>query len=215
MTTQAKAATFSHIQLNVADQLRSTEFYVAVLAPLGFVLADEQSGSYARITNGKDAVIVLCQVKAPFRDRGYHRHAVGLNHFALSVPSRADIDRMERHLAAHKITLLGEGKVETGYRGEYYCLLFEDPDRVMIEIVYHDPYYFPSIPTLVGNDATFRAHDCATGSPSCRIQERSRRRCFACWRDQIRENYFGGPCPRKVAYLPLAPDVLVTSNHVR
>jgi predicted lactoylglutathione lyase len=69
---------------------------------------------------------------------------VGLSHFALAVESRALVDQMETHLASICVPLLGHGKVEIEYRGGYYTLSFEDPDRVMIEIVYHEPSYFSS-----------------------------------------------------------------------
>ena len=53
---------------------------------------------------------------------------------------------MEAHLVGLGIPLFGEGKVELGYRRGYYTLAFEDPDRVMIEIVHHDLHYFSSLP---------------------------------------------------------------------
>lgn len=144
--SQQPKASWSHIQLNVTNQNLSRDFYLRVLVPLGFVLADEQEGQYARLTNGIDVILVLCQTEERFLNAPYHRKRVGLGHLALSVASRADIDRMEHHLAALGIALRGEGKTETGYRKGYYCLLFEDPDRIMIELVFHDAYYFSTDP---------------------------------------------------------------------
>lgn len=72
----------------------------------------------------------------------YHRKRVGLAHFAVTASSRETIDTMERHLLSMGVPLLGNGKCETGYRGEYYTLAFEDPDRIMIEVVWHRPAYF-------------------------------------------------------------------------
>jgi hypothetical protein len=48
----------------------------------------------------------------------------------------------QQHLDQLAIGLLGDGLVELGYRRGYYTLAFEDPDRIMIEIVWHDPHYF-------------------------------------------------------------------------
>jgi hypothetical protein len=62
------------------------------------------------------------------------------------VEAREVVDQMSSHLAGLGILLLGDGKVDTGYRRGYYTLAFEDPDRIMIEIVYHDPYYFSLLP---------------------------------------------------------------------
>ena len=136
---------FSHIEINVSNLETSVQFYLAALKPLGFQRADG-SEEYTRISNGRDAVITLCPVAETFRDRGYHRKAIGLGHIAISAPSADLIDRMAEHLATVGVPLLGEGKVELGYRRGYYTLAFEDPDRIMIEIVHHDPYYFALSP---------------------------------------------------------------------
>jgi len=87
-------------------------------------------------------VIVLAQTGMLASAFSYHRKHVGLAHFALTAGSREMIDAMERHLISMGVPLLGRGKCEIGYRGEYYTLAFEDPDRVMIEIVWHLPAYF-------------------------------------------------------------------------
>lgn len=115
------------------------------MKPLGFERADG-SDEYVRISNGRDAVITLCPVGEAFRGIGYHRSAVGLSHFAIAVESREVVDGMAQHLSTLGVPLLGDGKVELGYRRGYYTLSFEDPDRVMIEIVCHDPYYFSLAP---------------------------------------------------------------------
>jgi len=137
---------FSHIVLNVQHLERSRRFYLDVLAPLGFVEADSAENEYVRLTNARDAVLVLSQVEDRHAHRSYHRKGVGLEHFAIALPSRDAVDSMERHLATLKIPLLGEGKVEMGYRKGYYCLLFEDPDRIMVELVHHHEHYFSREP---------------------------------------------------------------------
>jgi catechol 2,3-dioxygenase-like lactoylglutathione lyase family enzyme len=91
-------------------------------------------------------VITLCPVQDEYRDRTYHRRAVGFSHFAIAVDSVKVVDEMAAHLARQGIPLLGEGKMELGYRRDYYTLAFEDPDRMMIEIVHHDPHYFSLLP---------------------------------------------------------------------
>jgi len=135
----------SHIELNVSDLDRSVRFYLSALAPLGFQKADA-SEDYARISNGRDAVITLCPVRDVHRHRVHHRRAIGLAHLALAVDTPTLVDEMARHLSALSIPLLGAGKVELGYRRGYYTLAFEDPDRIMIEVVHHDPHYFSLSP---------------------------------------------------------------------
>jgi catechol 2,3-dioxygenase-like lactoylglutathione lyase family enzyme len=136
-------ARFSHLALNVSSLARSEAFYLAALGPLGFVAADGEANRYRRLTNGADLVIVLAQVEHRFLTRPHHRKAPGLHHFALSVPDKADLDAMERHLTGLGVPLLGAGRYETGYRDGYCGLMFEDPDRITIEIAHHHPqgYY--------------------------------------------------------------------------
>jgi catechol-2,3-dioxygenase len=135
----------SHIELNVSDLKAAVHFYLSALRPLGFRRADE-SDEYVRLSNGRDTVITLCPVQDAYRDLGYHRRAVGLSHFAIAVDSAKAVDEMEVHLAQLGIPLLGEGKIELGYRRGYYTLAFEDADRIMIEVVHHDPHYFSLMP---------------------------------------------------------------------
>jgi len=132
---------FSHIELNVSDLPKSLHFYQTTLHPLGFCEADSGE-DYVRLTNGRNAVIVLCPASAAHASRGYHRHAIGLSHFAIAVQTRSQVDDMATHLDRLGITLLGDGVVELDYRRGYYTLAFEDPDRMMIEIVWSDPHYF-------------------------------------------------------------------------
>lgn len=96
--------------------------------------------------DGRSSVIVLCPVGAEHQHVRYHRKTVGLGHFALAVESSGIVDEMSKHLATIGVPLLGDGRVELGYRRGYYTLAFEDLDRMMIEIVYHDPYYFSFSP---------------------------------------------------------------------
>lgn len=135
----------SHIELNVTDVEASTRFYLRALKPLEFRVADQGEG-YVRLTNGRNAVVVLCPVEEKHRHRTYHRKGVGLSHFALTVDSREAMDAFQAHLAEQGIPLLGEGKLHTEYRRGYSTLAFEDPDRVMIEIVYTDPHYYSFAP---------------------------------------------------------------------
>ena len=137
---------FSHIQLNVSDLARSVSFYMSVLGPFGFREADAEEGRYARLTNGRHAVIILSPVEERYRGHAYHRNGAGPSHVAFAVESRQEVDRMETVLAALGVPLVGEGKVESDYRHGYYTLAFEDPDRIMIEIVYHDAHYFSTSP---------------------------------------------------------------------
>jgi catechol 2,3-dioxygenase-like lactoylglutathione lyase family enzyme len=137
------ATMLSHLVLNVTDLQKSLRFYLSTLGKLGYELADHQSGAYARITNGASLVIVLSPLEARYSEMKYHRKAVGLNHLALAVPTKKDVDNMYEHLVFQGVPLLGQGMpLWSDYRGGYYSIFFEDPDRMMIEIVWHHSHYF-------------------------------------------------------------------------
>ncbi|WP_299860928.1 VOC family protein [uncultured Hoeflea sp.] len=135
-------AQFSHLALIVSDLAVSRAFYLEALAPLGFVEADGKAGSFVRLSNSVDMVVVLVQVETRFCETGYHRKNVGMHHFALSVGSKEDVDAMAQHVQEIGLSLQGAGKVETSYRGGYSSFMFEDPDRISIEIVHHQASYF-------------------------------------------------------------------------
>ncbi len=137
----------SHVALIVSDLERSERFYLETLALLGFIKADSVAGEYTRLTNGRDTVIVLAPVEERFSGVRHHRKCIGLNHLALRAESRQQIDAVEQRLLDLGVRLLGEGKVDTEYRGEYYTLAFQDPDKIMVEIVYHGEQYFTRVVT--------------------------------------------------------------------
>src|SRR5438067_1251090 len=105
----------SHIDLNVSDIGRSARFYLDVLAPLRFRRTDSDH-SFIRLANGRDTVIILSAVDAAFHHFPYHRKAIGLGHFALSIESRECVDRMAAHLIALRVPILGNGLVDSDYR---------------------------------------------------------------------------------------------------
>lgn len=137
---------FSHVQINCTDLDTSRRFYLAVLAPLGFTEADSEPGEYTRLTNGSDAVLVLCPVELRFKGQRQHRKMAGVHHLALAVRSLADLDAFEANLPQVGVHALGDGRMSIDYRRGYHGVMVEDPDRVLLEVVWHDPHYFSAEP---------------------------------------------------------------------
>ena len=132
----------SHVVLVVSDMGASEAFYLALLGPLGFSKADAVPGEYARLTNGADAVLVLSPLEEAYAGFTHHRRGVGMNHLAFRAPSQAVLDEVVEVMRERGLQPLGEGRVDTGYRGRYDTVSFEDPDRIMIEVVWHGEGYF-------------------------------------------------------------------------
>jgi catechol 2,3-dioxygenase-like lactoylglutathione lyase family enzyme len=67
----------------------------------------------------------------------------GLNHVAFGVKSQADVDRTVAYLTERKVPALFETprhRPEFSEDGRtYYQVMFETPDRILIEVVYTGP----------------------------------------------------------------------------
>ena len=128
-----------HIDLAVADVERSLEFYLQVLGPLGveeLVRYPSYRGTeeivYLRIGDSGQA-LGLRQA-----DGGEHRYyEVGLEHLALSVDSRDEVDEAYRRCLEAGARIHFPPEEDRDIPG-YVELFFFDPDGFRIEIVHHD-----------------------------------------------------------------------------
>jgi len=124
-----------HIGFAVADFSRSRDFYVKVLAPLGFVpvmdVTREQSGSYEGTGFG-----------APGRSQfwiGTGDTHDGKMHIAFAATSRAAVDAFYRAAIAAGARDNGPPGVRSNYHPNYYGAFVFDPDGHNIEAVCHAP----------------------------------------------------------------------------
>jgi catechol 2,3-dioxygenase-like lactoylglutathione lyase family enzyme len=67
-----------------------------------------------------------------------HRKRTGLNHVALRVPEREDVDRVRSEFMAPRKpgALYRTPREFPEYRPGYYAVFFEDPDRLKVEVVH-------------------------------------------------------------------------------
>jgi predicted lactoylglutathione lyase len=83
--------------------------------------------------------IILSPTEERFKEAGFHRKRTGLNHLALNAQSRQAVDTYVQ-------VVLKENGIPTLYQegadgnDHYYSVLFEDPDRMKIEVVWA-PHY--------------------------------------------------------------------------
>ncbi len=122
----------SHIEINVSDYSKSIRFYDTVLRPLGW----ERLVCTADCTSYSDGFLklILSPTQENFKDAGFHRKRIGLNHIAIYALSKEEVDSYYRDvLETNGIHSL----YQEGPEGDddYYSVLFEDPDRMKIEVV--------------------------------------------------------------------------------
>lgn len=115
----------SSVHLNVADIKRSKKFYQEVL---GFQVLEEADKLVRLTADGKHALLVMEQPDNVIPKRG---RTTGLYHFAILLPTRADLAHFVRHIVPLGMELgASDHKVSE-------ALYFSDPDGNGIE-VYRD-----------------------------------------------------------------------------
>lgn len=125
---------FGHIQFNV--QAANLPFYKDLMSFLGWreLHADEEMLGVGG-PNGS-SLWFAGQVK----DVRYDYDGPGMNHFAFGTATQADVDTAAAYLKEHGVELLFETprhRAEFSHGDHtYYQVMFETPDRILIEIVY-------------------------------------------------------------------------------
>ncbi len=125
-----------HIQISVSDSTKSFSFYKDLLGYLDYKISCEDETTLG-MANGTCDVWVI-QTDENYKENKYHRKNVGLNHIALGVYSKDDVDKfVEEFLKPRNINpLYNSPKEFKEYQEGYYAVYFEDPDRIKLEVVY-------------------------------------------------------------------------------
>jgi catechol 2,3-dioxygenase-like lactoylglutathione lyase family enzyme len=131
----------AHIEINVSDLKKSSEFYSKVLGFLGWqeISADEPN-LFVGFKAPDKTHVFLVQAEKKFSSNGYHRKNVGINHVAFRVDTPEAVDQFHTLLQGSGISTLythGPADYSSEYKMEhYYAVYFEDPDRMKLEVVY-------------------------------------------------------------------------------
>jgi glyoxylase I family protein len=128
--TGVKTAGVHHARITVTDPARSREFYAGLLGfepmmefPDGVLVTN--GSVFLGLRTGPDAA------KAATGDR-FDPNRVGLDHLALSVGSKADLETASEQAKARGVPC-GE-IVDFGPQFGFYVLMLEDPDGIQIEL---------------------------------------------------------------------------------
>ena len=131
----------SHVEIFVSDYAKSIRFYDKILIPIGWRRLVCRTTHTAFTDNVMK--LIMCPTEEKYREQGFHRKRVGLNHLAFYADSKEQVDDLYREvLLPSKVACLYE-KAPHG-EDDYYAVFFEDPDRIKIEVVYAPGYCSPA-----------------------------------------------------------------------
>jgi glyoxylase I family protein len=117
---------FHHIALNVTDLSRARAFYEGIL---GLQVSQESPGENLFLRIGENDCLVLSPPLdgTPSGDQ-FSERRVGLDHLAIGVPDREEVERLAEALRANGVT----ADLHNGPRG-LAMVTFRDPDNIQWE----------------------------------------------------------------------------------
>lgn len=129
----ANAGMLHHVEINVSNLQRSSEFWGWLFGFLGY--EPYQNWAEGRSWRKSDIYLVLVQTESEYLRVGYHRRRTGLNHVAFHAGSRKQVDELTELLRERGIHILYEDRHPHAGGPEHYAVFFEDPDRIKVEVV--------------------------------------------------------------------------------
>ncbi|HYF64414.1 MAG TPA: VOC family protein [Herpetosiphonaceae bacterium] len=125
----------SHLQFNV--QPENIPFYADLLAHLGWQTLYAGEGMLGVGDKNGVSLWFTGQVKPVSNDYD----GPGMNHLAIGANSVADVDQAAAYLTGRDVELLFETprhrpEFSQSEDHTYYQIMFETPDRILVEIVY-------------------------------------------------------------------------------
>jgi catechol 2,3-dioxygenase-like lactoylglutathione lyase family enzyme len=131
-------AHLTHMQFNV--QPKNMAFYKDLLAFVGWQSLYDSAEMIGVIDKNGISLWFVGQAKAVSNDYD----GPGMNHLALAAASQAEVDAVAAYLTEHDVELLFEtprhrAEFTQSAKQTYYQVMFEAPDRILIEVVYTGP----------------------------------------------------------------------------
>jgi catechol 2,3-dioxygenase-like lactoylglutathione lyase family enzyme len=127
----------SHIQFNVRPE--NVPFYGDLFSFLGWQKDYEAEGVVGLAGKNGESIWFT----GPVKDVSNDYDGPGMNHFAIAAESQADVDTAAAYLTGKGVEMLFETpRHRPEFSGEdttYYQIMFETPDRILLEFVYTGP----------------------------------------------------------------------------
>jgi catechol 2,3-dioxygenase-like lactoylglutathione lyase family enzyme len=121
-------------------QTENVPFYKDLFTFLGWGI-EHEGEDVVGVSSGKDSISLWFIGGAKQVNNDYD--GPGMNHLAIGAESQADVDAAARHLTAKGVEMLFETpRHRPEFSSEdstYYQIMFESPDRILLEFVYTGP----------------------------------------------------------------------------
>ncbi len=130
--------TVGHIQFNVAGA--NLPFYKELFSFLGWNTLYAEEGFFG-VGNAQQTSLWFIGFAKDGVSNDYD--GPGMNHLAISTETQADVDATASYLREQQVELLfgtPQHRPEFSSEGNtYYQVMFETPDRILLEVVYTGP----------------------------------------------------------------------------
>lgn len=128
----------SHLMFNIQEA--NFPFYKDLMTYLGWPTIHEEKGILG--VGGPETSIWFSSDQVNSHRNDYD--GAGLNHLGIGATSIADVDAVVAHIADCKIPALFETprhrpEFSADEASTYYQVMFETPDRILVEVVYTGP----------------------------------------------------------------------------
>jgi catechol 2,3-dioxygenase-like lactoylglutathione lyase family enzyme len=135
------APRFEHLQFNVGKPATSLGFYKDLFSALGFQIVAEHGAPWEMVgVSDGYTTYYFYRTDEDKRDHPYNRDGTGLNHIGLRVETKAEVDRfIEEFMRPRGMEPeWGTPRTREDYGGNYYQVMFADPEGLAIEVFCKD-----------------------------------------------------------------------------
>jgi catechol 2,3-dioxygenase-like lactoylglutathione lyase family enzyme len=130
-------STLGHIQINIDP--KNLLFYKELLEFLGWSVLYQDEETLGMKGDNEANLWFVDKLKDVKNDYD----GIGMNHLAIAVSKQAEVDQAAEYLKSHGIaTLFDTPRHRPEFREDpletYYQVMFESPDRILLEVVYSE-----------------------------------------------------------------------------
>jgi catechol 2,3-dioxygenase-like lactoylglutathione lyase family enzyme len=117
-----------HIALTVSDADRSADWYADLLGMQVVLKGDDESVRFRVLAHPDSGWIIGVREYPGKADRAFDEFRIGLDHLALGVPTREDLEAWEAELSARGVPFTPITETPIGS-----VIVFRDPDNIQLE----------------------------------------------------------------------------------